>query len=216
MSNPLFDAMLAQSVATKKTVKQQKIVETAIRLFAEKGYANTSTAEIAKSSGVSEGMIFKQYGTKENMLLSLIVPFIGKLIPSLVHTALKETLTENIETFEQFLRALLRNRAAFISENKEVFRVVVKEILYKDDIRNKLLPLIVANVPPLFNPVIERFKANGELRDLPNEQILQTMMTFFGGFFVSRFLLFDRSSISEEEIEEAVRFIMNGLASKAD
>ncbi|MDP4107839.1 MAG: helix-turn-helix domain-containing protein, partial [Bacillota bacterium] len=43
------------------TEKQQKIVETAIQMFADKGYASTSTAEIAKAAGVAEGTIFRHF-----------------------------------------------------------------------------------------------------------------------------------------------------------
>ena len=36
------------SLTTNQTVKQKKIVDAASKLFAEKGYSNTSTSEIAK------------------------------------------------------------------------------------------------------------------------------------------------------------------------
>ena len=50
MSNSLFESIIEQGDTKKKTKKQEAIVEAAIKLFAEKGYANTSTAEIAKVS----------------------------------------------------------------------------------------------------------------------------------------------------------------------
>ena len=69
---------LAASIkkSDKPTTKQKKIIESAILIFSEKGYANASTAEIARHAGVSEGTIFKHYGTKENLLLSLIIPYL--------------------------------------------------------------------------------------------------------------------------------------------
>ena len=48
MSNSLFESIIEEGDTKKKTKKQEAIVEAAIKLFAEKGYANTSTAEIAK------------------------------------------------------------------------------------------------------------------------------------------------------------------------
>ena len=56
MYNTLFESILEQWATKKKTKKQLAIVEAAIKLFAEKGYANTSTAEIAKVAEVSEGI----------------------------------------------------------------------------------------------------------------------------------------------------------------
>lgn len=39
----------------KMTEKQKKIVQASIEVFAEKGYAGSSTSEIAKKAGVAEG-----------------------------------------------------------------------------------------------------------------------------------------------------------------
>ena len=58
------------------TAKCKRVLETSIDLFAKNGYSNTSTSEIAKIAGVAEGTIFKHFGTKENLLLSSIMPFI--------------------------------------------------------------------------------------------------------------------------------------------
>ena len=66
LSNPIFDKILAQGLIKGKTEKQQRIIETTIKLFAEKGYANTSTAEIAKVAGVSEGTILSITERKTN------------------------------------------------------------------------------------------------------------------------------------------------------
>jgi AcrR family transcriptional regulator len=52
--------------------RKEKIAFTALHLFAEKGYENTSTQLIAQSAEVSEALIFKHFGNKES-LLHLIV-----------------------------------------------------------------------------------------------------------------------------------------------
>jgi AcrR family transcriptional regulator len=211
LSNKIFDAILTQAVTKVKTEKQEKIVESAIQLFAEKGYANTSTAEIAKASGVSEGTIFKHYGTKDKLLLSVILPFISELFPYMAQELIKKTLPENTTTFEQFLRSLIKDRVEFVTENREVFQIVVKEIVYKDELKKELLPYALANIPPILKKVLEEFKERGELVDLPTDKILKNLVTFLGGFFVSRFLLIDDFIVSEEEVEDAIQFLMNGL-----
>ncbi|EAE3666281.1 TetR/AcrR family transcriptional regulator, partial [Listeria monocytogenes] len=50
---------------TKMSEKQRRIVAASIELFAEKGYAGTSTNEIAKKAGVAEGTIFRHYKKKK-------------------------------------------------------------------------------------------------------------------------------------------------------
>lgn len=62
------------------TEKQKKILQAAIEIFAEKGYAATSTSEIAKKAGVAEGTIFRHYSSKEKLLLAIVAPTLAKII----------------------------------------------------------------------------------------------------------------------------------------
>lgn len=214
LSNPIFDKILAQGLIKGKTEKQQRIIETTIKLFAEKGYANTSTAEIAKVAGVSEGTIFKHYGKKDQLLLSVILPFVNDFFPNMAKELIEETMLEQTTSFEEFLRNLLKNRVAFITENKEIFRVIVKEIIYKEELKKELKPYFIEHVPVLFENIVEQFKEQGELIDLPADRILKMLFTLLAGFFVSRFVLMENHIISEEEIEDVVQFVMNGIKNK--
>ncbi|WP_432355669.1 TetR/AcrR family transcriptional regulator [Sporosarcina sp. A2] len=191
----------------KKTVKQEQILDAAITLFAEKGYSNTSTAEIAE---VAEGTIFKQYGTKENLLLSLLVPFIKDFLPVMADELVKELMNDDI-SFEEFLRSLFKNRTAFFLENREVFQIFIKELIYREDLKNELLPYIIENASSGFIKVIEIFQKRGELVDKEPEFILKTLSTVISGFFISRFVLLNRHSISDEEIDGITFSILNGI-----
>jgi AcrR family transcriptional regulator len=46
----------------------QEILETALRLFTEQGYDETSIAQIAREAGVSQRTLFRYFGTKEDLL----------------------------------------------------------------------------------------------------------------------------------------------------
>lgn len=50
------------------TEKQQKIINTALVLFATEGFNAVSTSKIAKTAGVSEGLIFKHFENKQGLL----------------------------------------------------------------------------------------------------------------------------------------------------
>ena len=52
--------------------RKQSIAESALALFAKRGYENTSTQLIAKEAGVSEALIFKHFGNKEKLLAFII------------------------------------------------------------------------------------------------------------------------------------------------
>ena len=54
------------------TERQKNILKTALDLFSEEGYASTSTKKIAKEAGVSEGLIFRHFKSKEGLLNEII------------------------------------------------------------------------------------------------------------------------------------------------
>ncbi|WP_239616609.1 TetR/AcrR family transcriptional regulator [Cohnella mopanensis] len=212
----ILDKMASDAKLSKKeTAKQQKIVEAAIAIFAEKGYSNTSTSEIARKSGVAEGTIFRHYGTKENLLLSVIVPFLKQSMPTLAQELSHEVNPQNNLHFEDFIRAFIRNRYNFLRENRDIFRVVIKELLYRDELRKDLFPYILKEMVAFFDIAIDHYKARGELGDLPNQKLFRMFLSVIGSHLVTRFFLSSDDLGKEEEeeqIEDLVRFLTNGVS----
>jgi AcrR family transcriptional regulator len=54
------------------TEKQEKILESALELFAKEGFYATSTSKVAKHAGVSEGLIFRHFGNKDGLLQAIL------------------------------------------------------------------------------------------------------------------------------------------------
>jgi AcrR family transcriptional regulator len=54
------------------TDKKDRILESALELFASNGFHATSTSKVAKAAGVSEGLIFRHFENKEGLLESLM------------------------------------------------------------------------------------------------------------------------------------------------
>ena len=56
----------------QKEVKRMQIIQAALDLFVERGYYGTKTSQISKRAGISEGLLFHYFSTKENLLEELI------------------------------------------------------------------------------------------------------------------------------------------------
>ena len=54
------------------TEKQTRILQTALKLFAQQGFDSTSTSKVAVEAGVSEGLIFRHYKNKQGLLDAII------------------------------------------------------------------------------------------------------------------------------------------------
>lgn len=56
-----------QKIATEK---RQLILQSALLLFNEKGYQDTTISDIATKAGISKGLIYKYFSSKKELLLS--------------------------------------------------------------------------------------------------------------------------------------------------
>lgn len=62
----------ATSTQPEKSNTREKILETAIELFAEKGFNGTTTKEIAEAAEVNESLIFRHFSTKRDLYGAII------------------------------------------------------------------------------------------------------------------------------------------------
>ena len=56
----------------QKEVKKSKIIQATLDLFVERGYYGTKTSQISRRAGISEGLLFHYFPTKEILLEELI------------------------------------------------------------------------------------------------------------------------------------------------
>lgn len=56
----------------QKEIKKSQIIQAALDLFLERGYYGTKTSQISKRAGISEGLLFHYFPTKEILLEELI------------------------------------------------------------------------------------------------------------------------------------------------
>lgn len=56
----------------KKTSKKEKIMDAALKVFAKKGFQETTISEISKTAAVSEATIYEYFKGKEDLLFSII------------------------------------------------------------------------------------------------------------------------------------------------
>ncbi|MBH0170294.1 TetR/AcrR family transcriptional regulator [Fictibacillus sp. 18YEL24] len=196
--------------------KQRKILEAAIDTFSEKGYAASSTSEIAKKAGVAEGTIFRHFKTKKELLLAIVTPTVAKFVaPFFIKSFAKEVFENEYEHYEDFIRVVAKNRLEFVRKQFPVLKIFIQEIAFHDELREPFQKLFTEHVYQKFKKVIEHFQEKGEIVSLPPETIMRMTASSIIGYILPRFLLFsDKEWDDEKEIDQIVAFIMYGLTGK--
>src|SRR5262245_27065586 len=62
--------------------RREQIIETALKLLSKNGFDGTSTRQIAKAAGITEGLVFYYFPTKMTLLAAVLEThhsFIGEL-----------------------------------------------------------------------------------------------------------------------------------------
>src|SRR5579862_8940468 len=85
----------------QKDATQRRLVETALDFFAERGFANSNTADFAKAAQVSHGTVFLHFPTREALVLRVLDAFGDRLSAAL------KTAMQGEASFEGVLRAHL-------------------------------------------------------------------------------------------------------------
>ncbi len=55
--------------------RRAQLIEVALRLFAERGYDGTATRDIAAAAGVAEGLLFRHFPTKRELLAAVLAEY---------------------------------------------------------------------------------------------------------------------------------------------
>lgn len=119
------------------SARREQILEAATRVFAEKGFRRATTREVAREAGVSEGTIYNYFEDKDELLIAIM-----DVLNETERRA--EDFEEGLATdFEGFVEAYLRRRMALIWENREVFRVVLSEMLVNAGLRERYMREVV-------------------------------------------------------------------------
>ena len=105
--NEIRKPVQKRSIETK-----EKIIEAGFNLICEKGYYNTNTAEIAKSAGVSTGIVYQYFRDKHDILIEGIQKFSKDIFYPMLNIE-HEKITKNE------LRNILKNMInKFIKKHK--------------------------------------------------------------------------------------------------
>lgn len=194
------------------TEKQLKIFKSAIELFSKKGYANTSTKEIADNAGVSEGSIFKKFKNKEELLFSILNPLSRNILPQVVSEFSEQTLQTHYESLEDFISAVVHNRNIFVKENVAVIKIFVDEFIYELRIRDKMIKAIPYDYIKSFNDVLNDLKERNLIIRWSNSEIFRTIFSAYFGYVAEHYLIFPDMKFDETlELKHTIDSIVKAL-----
>jgi len=201
---------ILEQEAPEMTDKQKAVIKAAVELFSEKGYAATSTREIAQKAGVAEGTIFKHYPTKKDLILWITNRIISTALFPLLSSGLSGLLSKSYRTREEFLSAFFQNRMEQFQKGLPLFKIVIQEVPFQPEIRAMLMEQI-QKMP--FAGIAEKMRI-GEDTHFSKTDVIQILVTCIMGFFFLHDVLLPElfpENRKQKDVAALVRFMNKGL-----
>ena len=182
----------------RKEDRPREIAEAALAAFAEKGYAATRVDDVARRAGVSKGLVYLYYKTKEDMFKAVVRRFVVPRVDSLIRIIDSADLTT-----EEFLRGPFLEFAKKLpgSPISVVVRLMIAEGPRYPDLLQYYWDNVVSRGLEAIRLLLERGVEAGEFRrsavtELPH---LFIMPAVFGVVFK---LLFAQQATATDRIME--------------
>ncbi|CEI83291.1 TetR family transcriptional regulator [Oceanobacillus oncorhynchi subsp. incaldanensis] len=200
----------------KLTKKQIAILEAATDLFAEKGYAGTSTSEIATKAEVAEGTIFKHFKSKKGLLMAVVSPMMVKWLAPMIKKDLNKVLDQEFEYIQDFIRAMIENRKEFIQKNLPMLKILVQEIPFHPDLKEKFIEYVGNDIFDKLREIVTYYQDKGQLADMKTDTIIRTVATSILSYIVARYVFLPEINWDEEEIEteRIIQILESGIIQK--
>ncbi len=166
----------------RKEDRPAEITQAALAAFAEKGYAATKVDEVAKRAGVSKGLLYLYFKTKEDLFKSVIRSFLSPRIDALI-----SNIEETDLSAEEFLRGPFLAFAKSLPKSpaKILVRLMIAEGPKHPDLVEWYWDNVVSRALAALRTLIERGVDNGEFRESAVNEFPQLLVTpvFFSMIF---------------------------------
>jgi len=190
-----------------KEEKRRRIVAAARHLFASKGFAQTTTQEIAEEADIGAGTLFLYVRSKEDLL---VMVFKDEMFET-SYAAFDEA-TKSAPLLDQLL-SVFEAMAAYHARDQDISRILLKEAMFPssperiDDIHD----LMAAIYRRMGSLVAARRQAEGLREDVDPVLAAQTMFSVY--YFV--LLTWLQGAITRSEFSDRLRarlkLVVDGL-----
>jgi len=116
---------------------EQRILDAAMKVFAEDGFEGARTRKIAELAGVNEVTLFRKFQSKENILRVVMMKNRDIVLQALDPVF----LNENRENFQVNLHSLCENIMKIIEERIDMMVILIAESRKKPEIAGTLAPV---------------------------------------------------------------------------
>src|SRR5882672_6796651 len=183
---------------------RERLFSASLRLFGQKGFAETTVEDITEAADVGKGTFFNYFPSKDHILLAFGEMQLRKLEAAI------EMARQSGEPMPEFLRSLGARMTQEPTRNPAIIRALLQAYLSTNPVRAAMMD-IQRRVHVLHTQIIQLGQDRGEIRnDLPAAEIAQVFrQTIFGTLLI--WSLYGDATL-HSRIETAFNLLWSGMA----
>ncbi|MGE4130396.1 MAG: TetR/AcrR family transcriptional regulator [Bdellovibrionales bacterium] len=193
---------------SRRIATEQKLLESALKLFSQNGFDGTTTKQISTEAGINESLIIRYFGGKENLLLELVKRFVekkrGEPLPYVPQDNLKDELI-----------LAVRSVIGDMQKNLELYQILLGRSTADSKLRRKISEILPTKGD---SRIIERIEKLRKKHLVPNGLSTGVLMLIplqsLSAIFVAQTALQVRADLYAKQIEQIVEATVEGLLSK--
>jgi len=160
-----------------ETETRTRILKSALRLFARRGYDGTTTRELAEMAGIAEGTLFRNFPNKKAILVEVATQGWIEILTDL--------LTELSEMGSyKAVAQVMRRRMLHLHENADMLRVCFMEAQFHPDLRDRIQSEVIAKMTDVAEAFFQTAMDQGIYRRMNPKTVARV---FLGMFAVAGF-----------------------------
>jgi len=186
---------------------QARILKAAQKLFARRGYAGTTTRDLAHASGIAEGTLFRHFENKKSILINVVTQGWVELLTDLL-TELSEM--GSYKAIEQVMRRRMLN----MHKNADMMRVCFMEAQFHPELRDRIEAEVVDKMMDVAEAFFQTAMDRGIYRRMNPRIVAKVFLGMFmvAGFSQDTLMSGDASPAQMKEMAEGIADIfLNGV-----
>ncbi len=192
----------------EKLFKRYEILNSAVKLFAKKGYDGTKLEDIAEAAEFGKGTIYNYFETKEDIYLEII----DRVTED--YTKKLNEMNQKSKTLYEFVSLITENLARFVLNDQFEFLMLLRlrtEINAIEKVKkSKIVQNYISVARKVFKQKITSAIKNNEIKKINPDYFVLLFRNLLFPYFYS-ILIQSKNNVSEKELKSAGDFVLSTL-----
>ncbi|MGI0487448.1 TetR/AcrR family transcriptional regulator [Pantanalinema rosaneae CENA516] len=193
-----------------ESVTRNRILKSALRLFAQQGYDGTTTRDLAEAAEVAEGTLFRHFPNKKAILIEVASQGWVELLTDLL------TELSGMGSYKAVAQ-VMRRRMLHLHQNADVLKVCFMEAQFHADLRDRIQSEVITKMTDVAEAFFQTAMDQGVYRPMNPKIVAQVFLGMFAvaGFSQSTIMPPGAAIAEMQEMAEGLADIfLNGVLAK--